>query len=82
MISKKDVPHYPCIPCSRTLYRLWRVQPRMSAGYSAASVNRKFIKDIDTFYGEYQAGEDTDSKAPLTNFTFDDVEPSIVGERG
>ena len=44
--------------------------------------NRKFIKDIDTFYGEYQAGEDTDSKAPLTNFTFDDVEPSIVGERG
>ena len=44
--------------------------------------NRKFIKDIDKFYGEYQAGEDTDSKAPLTNFTFDDVEPSIVGERG
>ena len=42
---------------------------------------RKFIKDIDKFYGEYQAGEDTDSKAPLTNFTFDDVEPSIVGER-
>lgn len=45
-------------------------------------LNRKFIKDINTFYGEYQAGEDTDSKGPLTNFTFDDVEPSIVGERG
>ncbi len=45
-------------------------------------LNRKFIKDINTFYGEYQAGEDTDSKAPLTNFTFDDVEPSIVNERG
>ncbi|MDO4944481.1 MAG: 4Fe-4S dicluster domain-containing protein [Ruminococcus sp.] len=44
--------------------------------------NRKFIKDINEFYGEYQAGEDTESKAPLTNFTFDDVEPSIVGERG
>ena len=44
--------------------------------------NRKFIKDIDEFYGEYQAGEDTDSKGPLTNYTFDDVEPSIVGERG
>ena len=44
--------------------------------------NRKFIKDIDQFYGEYQAGEDTDSKGPLTNYTFDDVEPSIVGERG
>ncbi len=45
-------------------------------------LNRKFIKDINAFYGEYQAGEDTDSRAPLTNFTFDDVEPSIVKERG
>ncbi len=44
--------------------------------------NRKFIKDIDNFYGEYQAGADTESRGPLTNFTFDDVEPSIVGERG
>lgn len=44
--------------------------------------NRKFIKDINEFYGEYQAGADTDSKGPLTNFTLDDVEPSIVGERG
>ena len=44
--------------------------------------NRKFIKDIDELYGEYQAGEDTDSKGPLTNFTFDDAEPSIVAERG
>ena len=45
-------------------------------------LNRKFIKDIDEFYGEYQAGEDTDSRAPLTNFTQEDVEPSIVKERG
>lgn len=44
--------------------------------------NRKFIKDINEFYGEYQAGSDTESKGPLTDFTFDDVEPSIVGERG
>ena len=44
--------------------------------------NRKFIKDINEFYGEYQAGEDTDSRAPLTNYTFEDVEPSIVTERG
>ena len=44
--------------------------------------NRKFIKDIDTFYGEYQAGEDSTSKGPLTNFTFEDAEPSIVTERG
>lgn len=44
--------------------------------------NRKFIKDIDKFYGEYQAGADTDSKAPLVNYTFEDVEPGVVGERG
>ena len=45
-------------------------------------LNRKFIKDINTFYGEYQAGADTESRAPLTDFTFEDVEPGIVGERG
>ena len=44
--------------------------------------NRKFIKDIDEFYGEYQAGEDAESKGPLTSFTFEDVEPGIVAERG
>ena len=44
--------------------------------------NRKFIKDIDELYGEYQAGEDTTSKAPLTSYTFEDAEPSIVGKRG
>ena len=44
--------------------------------------NRKFIKDIDTFYGEYQAGADAESKGPLTSFTFDDVEPGVVAERG
>ena len=45
-------------------------------------LNRKFIKDINTFYGEYQAGADTESRAPLTDFTFEDVEPGIVSERG
>ena len=45
-------------------------------------LNRKFIKDINTLYGEYQAGEDTDSLAPLTNYTFEDAEPGIVAERG
>jgi formate dehydrogenase subunit beta len=43
--------------------------------------NRKFIKDIDTLYGEYQAGDDAESKGPLTSFTFDDAEPGIVAER-
>ncbi len=45
-------------------------------------LNRKFIKDIDSFYGEYQAGEDTESRAPLTNYTEGDVEPNIIYERG
>jgi len=44
--------------------------------------NRKFIKDIDELYGEFKAGEDLETKGPLTDFTFDDVEPSIVGKRG
>ena len=45
-------------------------------------LNRKFIKDINELYGEYQAGDDTESKNPLTSFTFDDAEPSVVHERG
>ena len=45
-------------------------------------LNRKFIKDINTFYGDYQAGEDTESRAPLTNYTKGDVEPSIVYHKG
>ncbi len=44
--------------------------------------NRKFIKDINEFYGDFQAGADSETKGPLTNFELDDVEPSIVGERG
>lgn len=45
-------------------------------------LNRKFIKDINTFYGAYQAGEDTESRAPLTNYTKGDAEPSIVYHKG
>ena len=39
--------------------------------------NRKFIKDIDTLYGTYQAGSDLDTPAPLTSFTQEDVEPGV-----
>ncbi|MDE6788318.1 MAG: 4Fe-4S dicluster domain-containing protein [Ruminococcus sp.] len=45
-------------------------------------LNRKFIKDINSLYGEYQAGADTTSKAPLNDYKTDDCEPSIVHERG
>ena len=44
--------------------------------------NRKFIKDINEFYGDFTAGETADGDRPLTSFTFEDVEPSIVSERG
>lgn len=45
-------------------------------------LNRKFIKDINELYGDYQAGDDTESRNPLTSFTYDDAEPSVVHERG
>ena len=44
-------------------------------------LNRKFIKDMNTFYGEYQAGEEVGSRAPLVNYTTDDLEPSEVFDR-
>ena len=43
-------------------------------------LNRKFIKDINEFYGEYQAGEDLESKGALTEYTKNDVEPGIVND--
>ncbi len=39
-------------------------------------LNRKFIKDIDGLYGEYQAGEDSEGKTPLTSYTEKDIEPN------
>ncbi len=46
-------------------------------------LNRKFIKDINANYGEYQAGAEVGSRAPLVNYDTGDVEPSDVfgGER-
>ena len=45
-------------------------------------LNRKFIKDINGFYGEYQAGEVEGSRAPLVNYTKEDLEPSEAVNRG
>ena len=45
-------------------------------------LNRKFIKDINELYGQYQAGEDPETRSPLTDFTYGDAEPSVVHERG
>ena len=44
-------------------------------------LNRKFIKDINEFYGEYQAGEEVGSRAPLVNYTTEDLEPGEVFDR-
>ena len=41
-------------------------------------LNRKFIKDIDGLYGEYQAGEESEGKTPLTSFTEGDSEVNDV----
>lgn len=45
-------------------------------------LNRKFIKDINELYGNYQAGETTGSRSPLTDYTQNDAEPDIVYKRG
>lgn len=44
-------------------------------------LNRKFIKDINSFYGEYQAGAEVGSRAPLVNYTTNDIEPGEVFDR-
>ena len=45
-------------------------------------LNRKFIKDINEFYGEYQAGAEVGSRAPIVDYTLGDLEPGEAVERG
>ena len=45
-------------------------------------LNRKLIKDMNELYGDYMAGESADCRTPLTSYKKDDVEPSVVYERG
>lgn len=45
-------------------------------------LNRKMIKDINELYGDFQAGDEIGQRHPLTDFTFDDAEASVVHERG
>ena len=42
-------------------------------------LNRKFIKDVNTFYGEYQAGADPEAKPPLGKYEKNDIEPGEAG---
>lgn len=45
-------------------------------------LNRKFIKDIDSFYGEYQAGAEVGNRAPIVDYKTEDLEPGEAVERG
>ncbi len=44
-------------------------------------LNRKYIKDINEIYGEYQAGSDMETKPPMLTYTTDDAETTIVWTR-
>ena len=44
-------------------------------------LNRKFIKDINEFYGEYQAGAEVGLRAPLVDYTTEDLEPGEVFDK-
>jgi len=45
-------------------------------GINLELLNRKFIKDINEFYGDFQAGADIEAKGPLTSFKHDDYDPT------
>ena len=45
-------------------------------------LNRKFIKDIDELYGDYQAGLEPGSRAPLVNFDKNDRRPENRNGKG
>ena len=44
-------------------------------------LNRKFIKDIQSFYGAFQAGASADQSSPLLNYSPDDIEPDAFDRR-
>ena len=45
-------------------------------------LNRKFIKDINEFYGEYQSGDNAGKKPPLLDFALNDVESTVLDKGG
>lgn len=44
-------------------------------------LNRKLIKDMNEMWGEYTAGKEAGSRAPLVSFKYEDMEPSEAVER-
>lgn len=45
-------------------------------------LSRKIIKDINNYFGPWQAGEDDFSKGPLTEFDYKDADPGIRQNKG
>ena len=45
-------------------------------------INRKFIKDYDELYGDYQAGESSEGVSPLFTYKESDPDPSVVLKKG
>ena len=50
-------------------------------GISLHLLNRKFIKDINEIYGDYQAGSDLETRPPMLTFKEEDPETSIISDR-
>lgn len=45
-------------------------------------LNRKFIKDINESYGEYQAGKEVGQRNPFVDYTLGDIEPHEIFDKG
>lgn len=63
-----------CVDCGECS----RVCPE---GIPLHQLNRKIIKDINEFYGEYDAGLDPSKKATLITYDLDDIDP-FEGRKG